>query len=165
MNLGCTQKLLKELGKKPATSSENKSWINNWHAYLIIVDRRKCFLLTNNETLFSVFIPGLKKNEFKVIEEVIRQALFKCLINEGLDQASIEQVLDNMKEIIFCKSSSRSVLGSMNDLVNQIDCRVYMSNGLLNTDIVELNRELNRIPLGVIDYSYANEKFKELINT
>ena len=99
-----------------------------------------------------------------MFEEVVRQSVFKCLLNEELGQAMIEKVLDSMREILFCKTSSRSVLGSMNDLVNQIDFTVHMSNGLLNTDIIELKRRLNRIPMSAIDYNYSIERFKNLLN-
>ena len=39
----------------------------------------QCVLFTHDETLYSVFVPGLRKSEFEQLDEVFGQRLFKAL--------------------------------------------------------------------------------------
>ena len=84
--LRCTQKLLYELKVKPSDSIQQPSELSSWHANLLRIDRRKCVLFTHDTTLYSFFVPGLKKPDFKNIREVFRQFFFKSLIAEDIPQ-------------------------------------------------------------------------------
>jgi hypothetical protein len=148
--LRCTKKLLDELKIKPDDIEEQGQCISNWHANLIRVDRRKCILFTHDVTLFSIFLPGLKKPDFQRIKDIFGQALFKSLISESFPQNYIELFLDDIRNIRFSKTNNRSVLGSMTDLTFQIKFTVSGFGGLANTDIVQLNHDLNRVPMSAI---------------
>jgi hypothetical protein len=156
----CTQKLLKELKIKPTEKSPKFGYIGGWHANLLRIDRRKCVLFTNDQSLYSFFVPGLKKPEFVHFDEVFRQNLFKCLLNERFSQGKIEKVLDEYREVKFAKTKNRSVLGSMNDLAFQVKYRVEDSGGLNYLEPMALNQALNRIPLKAIDYQYSIDVLK-----
>jgi hypothetical protein len=151
----CAQKLFKELKVKPTEELPNFGCIGGWHANLLRIDRRKCVLFTNDQTLFSFFVPVLKKPEFVHFDEVFRQNLFKCLLNERFSQYQIEKVLDEYREVKFAKTKNRSVLGSMNDLAFQIKYRVESPGGLSYLEPIALNQALNRIPFKAIDYRYS----------
>ena len=84
--LRCTQKLLSELKLKPSDSIQQPSDLSGWHANLLRIDRRKCVLFTHDTTLYSFFVPGLKKPDFENIREVFGQNLFKSLMAENLPQ-------------------------------------------------------------------------------
>ncbi len=151
----CTQKLLKELKIKPTEKSPKFGYIGGWHANLLRIDRRKCVLFTNDQSLYSFFVPGLKKPEFVHFDEVFRQNLFKCLLNERFSQDQIEKVLAEYRKIKFAKTKNRSVLGSMNDLAFQVKYRIEASGGLNYFESIALNQSLNRIPLKPMDYQYS----------
>ena len=148
--LRCTKKLLAELNVKPEDIEEQSQGISNWHANLISVDRRKCILFTHDITLFSIFLPGLRKPEFQNIKDVFGQTLFKSLISESFSQSHIELFLDDIRNIQFTKTNNRSVIGSMTDLTFQIKFTISGNGGLANTDIVQLNHDLNRVPMSAI---------------
>ena len=61
----CTKKLLHELGalgsKIPAEHPAGV--LGPWHANLIRIERRKCILFTNDRTLYSFLVPGVKKTD------------------------------------------------------------------------------------------------------
>jgi len=156
----CTQKLLKELKIKPTEKSPIFGYIGGWHANLLRIDRRKCVLFTNDQSLYSFFVPGLKKPGFVHFDEVFRQNLFKCLLNERFSQDQIEKVLDEYREVKFAKTKNRSVLGSMNDLAFQVKYRVEDSGELNYLEPMALNQTLNRIPLKAIDYQYSIDFLK-----
>ena len=161
--IGCTKKLLSELKEKPAEIQQIPSELSGWHANLFRVDRRKCILFTHDKTLYSLFIPGLLKTHFQNIIEVFSQNLFKSLLSENLTQNLIELVLDDISKIKITKTNNRSVLGSMNDLIFHIKFVIAQNGGLMNTDIFELNHNLNRIPMGAIAMDYSIDALKNLL--
>jgi hypothetical protein len=152
----CTQKLLNELKiKLPNDKKVHFGFIGGWHANLLRFERRKCVLFTNDKTLYSVFVPGLKKPEFYHFDELFRHYLFKSLLNEGFSQPQIERVLSEYQTIVFGKTNNRSVLGSMTDLGFQLEYHIKASGGLSYLDLMALNKQINRIPMKAIDHKYS----------
>ena len=162
--LRCTQKLLNELKVKPVEESTFSDDVGSWHVNLLRVDRRKCILFTHDVTLYSFFVPGLKKPQFEIFQEVFGQNLFKNLLYENFPQNQIEIVLDKHREIVITKTNNRSVLGSMNDLAFQLKYLISGMGGLVNVDILKLNKELNRIPMSSIEEIYSIYEFRKLLH-
>ena len=55
----CTAKLLKELNQDPVANVKLiRDVVGGWHANLLRIERRKCALVTNDKTLYTIFIPG-----------------------------------------------------------------------------------------------------------
>jgi hypothetical protein len=158
----CTQKLLKQIGHEYTDAIIPTFPLGCWHANLLILDRRKCVLFTNDLTKYSFLVPGLRKPHFQMLEEIFSQALFKCLLNEGFSQEAIEKVLDEIREIAITRAGDRSVLGTMNDTAYHIKAMVA-AYGLMDMDISMLNHKINRIPLGPLGYKYSIEKLKEAL--
>ena len=131
------------------------------YADLLRIDQRKCVLFTLDMTLYSVFIPGLKRPEFEHLSDVFGQRLFKALLWDEFPQAQIEQMLEFCRVIRFSTSNNRSVLGSMNDLRLQIEVNVAHAGGLANVDMFDLHHRLNRVPLSAVGYRYAVEGLAE----
>jgi hypothetical protein len=82
--------------------------------------------------------------------------------SEDVKPSFLSKVESSLREVIVARTNSRSVLGSMNDLAVQLRDLVWNQGGVLNCDVVKLNKELNRIPMGAIGYSYAVDKLLEL---
>lgn len=156
----CTQKLLADIPKPLIDPSADSV---GWHANLLRIERRKCVLFTHDETLYSVFIPGLKKPEFEQLPDVFGQRLFKALLWDEFPQAQIEWMLDAARVIRFSRSNSRSVLGSMNDLQFQAQVHIHNDGGLENVDLMDLHHRLNRVPMSAIGYGYAVEQLREFL--
>ena len=161
--LRCTQKLLSELKLRPSDSTQQSSELSGWHANLLRIDRRKCVLFTHDTTLYSFFVPGLKKPDFESFREVFRQNLFKSLIAENLPQKHIELFLDDIREIEISNTNSRSVLGSMNDLTFQLKYQIADTGGIEMADISKLAFDLNRIPMSAIEQIYSIYELKILL--
>jgi len=160
----CTAKMLKELGVKPTDELGQSVSIGNWHANLLLIDRRKCVLFTNDQTLYSLFVPALKKPQFEIFPEVFRLNLYKGLMSEGFSERQIECLFNEHRQIKIAKSNNRSVLGSMNDLAANIKCSVDMRGGLDKADLNDLNHELNRIPMGAIQYKSSIVELKRRLD-
>jgi hypothetical protein len=158
----CTKKLLNELGalgsKMP--SKHTPGFFGPWHANLIRIERRKCVLFTNDRTLYSFLVPGVKKKDD--FHDLFLLNLNSNLAVEGLRQGEILKALDEYSEIAIAPTSNRSVLGSMNDLGYQVEYLVSQAGGLERGDMLTINMMLNRIPMGALKYRYAIEKVYEL---
>ena len=97
-------------------------------------------LITNDKTLFCLFIPSLKKPDFQSFHDVFGQSLFKNLLYEQIPQDQIETVLDECQEIQYGKTNNRSVLGSMNDQRFVLENFIQSEGGLAQTDVYELEQ-------------------------
>lgn len=156
----CTQKLLAEIPDRlldPSASGES------WHANLLRIGRRKCVLFTHDTTLYSVFVPGLKKAEFERLDEVFGQRLFKALLWEEFPQTQIERMLEACRVIRFTRSNNRSVLGSMNDIRFHLGWHVEDDGGLASADLARLHHTLNRIPFSAVGHGYPVERLREYL--
>ena len=163
MNICCTKKLLSELKKNPGKKDAIIDSFWNWHANTFDIERRKCVLVTNDITLFTIFIPGLKKPDFQAFHFIFGQQLFKNLIYEKIPQKQIETILSECEDIQYKRTNNRSVLGSMNELKFQLEYHIEAQGGLAKTDIFELNHQLNRTIMSPIKYNHPIEMFKEKI--
>ncbi len=161
MIIRCTQKLFAELKKKPTTEVPPKDPFWSWHANVFHIERRKCVLITNDTTLFTMFIPALKKPDFQSFHFVFGQHLFKNLLYEEIPQNQIETVLSECEGIKYEKTNNRSVLGSMNDQRFQLEYLIQAEGGLAGTEIYKLNHKLNRNILSAIDYKYPIEMLRK----
>jgi hypothetical protein len=131
---------------------------------LLWVDRKKCLLFTNNQTLYSFFVASMKRQQFENFAEVFRLGLFRSLTSEGIAEPQVEYALREHQHIVIAKTNSRSILGSMNDLVFQIQCMIDAIGGLANADLLEINRQLNRIPMSAIRYNFSIDELKRRLS-
>ena len=164
MIIRCTQKLIAELKKKPTKAVPPKDPFWSWHASVFHIERRKCVLITNDTTLFTMFIPALKKPDFQSFHFVFGQHLFKNLLYEEIPQNQIEPVLSECEDINYEKTNNRSVLGSMNDQRFQLEYLIQTEGGLARTEIYKLNHKLNRNILSAIDYKYPIEMLRKKLH-
>ncbi len=159
----CTKKLLSEINfSDKIVHSQKKVFpvLGNWHANLILVQRRKCVLFTNDETLFSLFISRLKKQDFKNLESIFIKNLILCLSLDNLGQYIDKIENEYSSSICFTKSRNRSILGSMNDMVHIIHAHLDGMD-IDNIDDHSLNKILNRTPFKTNKYRYATECIRD----
>jgi len=161
----CTKKLLNEIEASPSGSMAPEplsDFLGPWHANLIRIERRKCLLLTNDRTLYSFLVTGVKKKDLVNFRELFALHLKMNLAKEGFGPEDIDKALEEYGEIAIAPTANRSVLGSMNDLAYQADYLVSRAGGLGKGDILTVNMMLNRIPMGAIKFDYAIEKLYKL---
>ncbi len=144
---------------KPTLSDiniEDYSKIDNYHCSLFKFGRNNVLLITNDETLYSFIIMGLKSKDFKNIEDIIRESIFKLLIDGGFPQYQFEKILSSMESFNYTKSSNRSVISSMNDMKKHIE--IWLDN-----DTYEINQKINDIPFKKNAYEKSKDLFMEML--
>ncbi len=142
MVLRCTAKMLSLLGTRPRDLVTIEPSDEDWYANLLWLDRRKCLLLAHAGTLFSVFVPNIRKADLMPIGPSLVP-----LIHEELEAESVPRdrlgALDS-RTIALAKTESRTVLGYMNEMARFCEYAVDDAGGLARSDARELNRELRR---------------------
>ena len=161
--LHCTAKLLSELKLQSKDLLPASGDVNSWHANLFLIDRRKCVIFTHDKTLYSFLALGLTKPDFQYFKEIFRQGLFKSLMANEIQQKQLERFIALNHDIEFGKTSSRSVLGSMNDLIFHIKYRISADGGILNADINKANQYINHIVMGAIGGSYSIDELEKYL--
>ena len=160
----CTQKLAKEMGVKISPPTTQQIGLGNWYANLLRIDRRKCVLLTHEQTLYSMFVPSLKKQEIKCLDQIFMNALSDHLKHESFSCDLIEGIMAEYEgKIEYAKTESRSLLGSMNDFAHLIKAEVHIQRSLENANPEILGKRLNRTPFSAIGYEYPQTLFRSRI--
>ena len=159
----CTAKLRKEMGLKNSSLSEvtpQTGLLGAWHANLIYVNRKKCVLFVNDKTLYNFAVTNLSRAEIKELDAIFIQHLLLNLLQEGFSDDVVKQLTQEYDSIQFAKTDSKSVLGSMNDLV--FHYKLYLLEDGDNF-LPSIIRKLNRMPMGAKNYAYPIEKLRQTI--
>lgn len=137
-------------------------WLDCWYATLVPVDNRKnLFLFTNAQSLYSIVILRNRGNvAFFAIVAEFRQRLIDALVLASGDMEDIAAATEGHDQYIACKTASRSVLGSMNDMILFIRDYVDQNDVII---IGDLEAILNEIPQRPISYQFPIEKFSEMV--
>ena len=161
----CTKKLQKEMGLKEADLVRHEpdvSLLGPWHANLIYLDRKKCVLFANDKTLFNFLVPDVARGQLKELDKLFRSWLECILSEEGFDAELKGKTLSEYQEIGYSGTTSKRVLGSMNDLAFHYKDMVLSGGGVHSYQVPEIIRELNRMPMGAIGYQYPIEALKSM---
>jgi hypothetical protein len=93
-------------------------------------------------TSFSVFVPDVRKPDLDPLGPFLVDAITMALDAEGLPHDALGP-LDGCGAQVTT-TASRRVLGVMNDVTRHIDYALYANGGVLDVDVVSLNRRLQR---------------------
>jgi phosphoribosyl-ATP pyrophosphohydrolase len=148
--LRCTAKLQKEMGLKKSDLSDQKfasKILGQWHSNLIYINRKKCVLFVNDDTLFNFIVADLRRNQIKNLADVFRLNLSCVLHSEGIKTKIVDKILDEYSEIAFAKSDSRKVLGNLNDLAFHYEYFIKEAGGVHSYEVPSIIKNLNRMPM------------------
>ena len=120
-NICCTQKLAKKLTSEPLTPASGMRGLLDWHGNILRIFRRKSVLLVNDETRFTLFIPGMVKKDFANLQQVFIHHFERTLGYVGAKPAQIAQAKLLLGGFSYHKTHNRSVLGRLNDMKYAIE--------------------------------------------
>ena len=163
----CTAKLRKEMRLKDSalcTGAEEEGRLGPWHANLIYINRRKCVLFVNDRTLINFIVPDVSRAEIRELRKVFLSFLHPVLAEEGLSSTERESIASEYSEVCYAKSSSKSVLGSMNDLAFHYEHRILMAGGILTPELPGIISDLNRMSMGALQYTFPIEELRNVLH-
>ena len=147
MKLQCTKKLLDQI-KVKAEILEAEDVRFDWHANVIIVERRKMLVLVHDVTLYRIVFYGMKARDWKNLNQVIREGIVKAWEAEGIRASVIEKYLEEMGEISFTKTKDRGTVAKLNHAVKEAEWILYRheEDGLVQ---VETSKQASDTLVGI----------------
>jgi len=161
ITLRCTHKLLRYLGKQPVDAPPTPTnTLGNWYANLIPTALGDLIMLTNERSLLTAAVPtdllGDLSAQFKL--RVANQ-----LAGIGMPPEVIRQEIAAMEPLLYAKTASRSILGSMNDLAFHFQHYAYRALEENDFSLSRVELALNQMPHGPLDYRFAADAARELL--
>jgi Domain of unknown function (DUF6933) len=163
----CTQKLQKEMGlsKKDLVEFDTSDLImGSWFANLIYISGKKCVLFANEKTLYNFIVCGLPRAQIRQLDRVFLLNLQCNLSAENISEEFISAIVSECSEIVFGKTNSRSVLGSMNELSFMYKYHIESEGGIHSYKVPEIIKYMNRHLFSVIDISHPIDVLQDLQN-
>ncbi|MGO9333550.1 MAG: DUF6933 domain-containing protein [Acidimicrobiales bacterium] len=146
--LRCTKKLLDVIRPEQLATQEPDG--SDWYGNLLVLDRRKCMLLTHADTLFTIFEPDVRAPDLRSTHDLVAWLIERELLAEGLPVRTFGDL--GTEELSIAKTADRSVLGCMNDMAYLCEDAVARAGSLASTDVPSLNRHLRRNINSARDY-------------
>lgn len=130
----------------------------DWSARLFTVDRAQYVLLTNTPSLYSLLMPGRGITEETAFLDHAIEAMRHYMQDDGLSLLFTNFIVPAAGAVSFHKPLSRSVTGSMNEMV--FEAKYFMSSG--EVSLFDVNERLNETPYSSLKFAFAREAFKRL---
>jgi len=147
MIIHCTKKLAARL---PAVSNEpltETSPLGSWHANLFIIDRRNCMLFCHDEIRYTLFLPGLRKEDFADLGRWFRELFTASLAYMGMDDNQVRRAELALGPMKFDACTNRSVLGSLNQMRFLLGGCVEEVENVMLLNPLSVNRWLCHYPV------------------
>lgn len=144
-------------------STIKRNAFGKWNATVFFISRKKCLLVTNSITRYSLILSGLTKSDFENLSEIF--------INTFIDQLKTEEIPFNelsvrtlIGEIALHKTDNdRTIIGNQNYIIRYIDDWKYEFGSFENWDFRNINKRLNRVPYKQLGWLYPKERMKILL--
>jgi len=160
--LRCTAALLHRLQAPTPTGSGSEpaptTALGDWYANRLNIGRHRLVLCTNERSLLSVVVPA---KDLPQLPARLITSLGRLFLRIGVPPALAWAELQAMQEVRFGPTRSRSILGSMNDFVIQVDAEFSRDVEIVYLDGVDLR--LSEVPCGPLKYRNPAEVALELI--
>jgi hypothetical protein len=161
--LRCTQRLRKGSRAEPvAEPPVPTAVLGEWYANTISLPFRGRSLVAfvHSGTLLSVVAPG---RALGTTVPVFQQRLPNLLRRFGLPQPWIEAHAAALTDICFARTASRSVLGSMNDIAQQIWAEAEWARSFDRLDLDRLEERLAGVIFGALAHRSPADALAELV--
>ncbi len=130
ININVTQKLYKKFdldenghlkerseGPNAPDKTVDINPLRDWHANLVMIQRRNCVLLVHDQTRFVVFIPCLTKKGFSAFQHEFEFAFMNTILKCGANEQQMNMAHSLLEKIQIDTNCCRSVQGTQNQMV------------------------------------------------
>lgn len=108
-----------------------KLGLSDWHANLLIIQRRNCVILVHDATRFPLFIKGLLKADFANFDRLFADALMNTLLKLGAKQSQLDTAAALLAPCRFDTNCDRSVQGTMNQMAGDFEHMLWFEEARL----------------------------------
>lgn len=169
LHIHCTTKLAKaaRVPLEPAPDQGSLPWLDRWYANIVPWDRQSVVIIfTNAESLFSILVPQpVKKVTFFAAIAEFRRKMMVALVEAGMDPERVAAIDLRHAHYVTCKTASKSVLGSMNEMAFIVETILWPKQLDGETITVEdMQDRLNDVPHSPLGYGFPGRRFRELVS-
>lgn len=161
-----SKKLKKLLSKHIGKSiTDSNLYLGKWNANIFYVDRKKCWLITNSETKFSIIIPNLKSSDLKNLTEIFIENFYSQLIYEGIwiDFKQIKHWIGSVE--LLPTDNDRKTIGTQNNILESLKYWKYEFRTFENMPFRELTMRINSSPTKSFNWINPHEKLIKALKT
>jgi hypothetical protein len=130
----------------------------DWSCNLFIVDRAQYIILSNTPSLYSMILLGKGVPNTDAFVDRALSGIREFTEYDGQAFDFERFIAPAIEKVSFAKALSRSVTGSMNDLIYH--AKMWLTEGELSP--FDASVKLNEIPMSALDYANPREVFKSL---
>jgi hypothetical protein len=136
-----------------------------WNAQLFSVDKRKCIIMTNKTTLYSLLALDVVKKDIVPFEVFFWKALVANLKNTGLHTPAIEASLRKtcLPIHVSTTNNDKKVIGTMNDHIYTVKYFAWDTNHISDLEVAKMEERLNDTPCGANGYEYPVKRMKAVL--
>lgn len=160
-----TKKLEKIIHKKIENSDllvENS--LGSWNATILYIAKKKCILISNAETFFSVIIPRFSMKDIDKIDELFIQCLYNQLLFEKIN-IEFETISSMIGSVRFHPTNNnRQMTGILNYNVEKLNYFKYKYAVFNSSVILEMTQKLNKAPFKQLGWKLPHEEMVALLN-
>jgi hypothetical protein len=154
----CTQKLIKRLSLPVISNPPNPTTqLGDWYGNVLLIRHKQLMMFVSDRSLLPVIMP-IRERQNLLIN--FQKRLSTLLIQLGIEEQLVSDELDQMDEFVIAPTTSKSVLGSMNDFILTTKTYFQMYDNIRLLDIELL---LAETPIGPMDYRSPNQVAPELL--
>ena len=139
--------------------------LSAWHANLIYISGKKCVLFVNDKTLFNFIAPDARRAEIQKLHQLFIKFLFPVLTEEGFSEEECNEIASEYSEAQYAKSTSKPVLGSMNDIAFHYEHLIQTEGGIHSPMVPQVISKLNRMRMSAINYKYPIDELRSFVQT
>ena len=157
MLIHITDKLNKKLKIGPLGSVKHDIGAHlRWYANVFTAQRAQYIITTNAASLFTVVMYGSGITDGNRYIKQFLHSIGEHLLDLDMRMILERAIWPHTDVFTFCKTSDRSVLGSMNDMANVCKCIL----GIKKASPWDLAREINNTPYGALKYRCPVDAFR-----
>lgn len=148
MILHCSKKLAGRLADVSAVPLQEDSPLGSWHGHLFTLDRRQCAMFCHDATRFTLFMAGLRKEQFAKLGSIwFRELVAGTLFLSGCADAQISKAL--LGPVRYDTATDRSVQGTMNIAKWDLDACLHDVSNVMDLDPFAMSHRLNQRPVTI----------------
>lgn len=136
------EKLTKRLIERDL-DQEEISELGKWNATVFYVYRKKCWLVTNSRTRYSVILTNIQSSDLPVIDKIFKETLITQMTYDGvsINPQEIDSLIGTLK--FHSTDNDRRTIGFQNSLLSILEYRKDQYGMLENWPVTEITHYLN----------------------
>jgi len=142
--------------------TENPLW--KWTATLFYVSHKKCLLITNSLTRYSIILDSVITTDFSDLSDKFAKVLFEQFQVDGInaDWLTIKNFVGKVD--LYPTDYDRKLIGTQNNILQRTDDWKYEFGHFDNWPFREINNRINGVPYKDLEWYLPREKMKIMLD-